>query len=576
MRVEVPSLDPIQRCWIRRIPVSIVCMDGGSHVYAILNPYGVGHRAPWSAVMLGLVAVDLVKAAVVRRTRRFLLVPRLAVELIGVTIMAVALGRTGGHLDALVLPGLPLALEAGIRLGRRGLVVPLAFGALALVVGPPGRTAVLQYESSFVLAALMGWGLSRYSRRREQDFLRDHARALEARLTAAWMAARNEVLTGAGSVVDQIQRTGALIELGHRTSTARRVTAERKQAMAEAVRERAAYLADVLLAWQSAHNRQPDLARVVLFDVAPDDGTVILTREQAQLVWSRLTDLHLRGPIRARLAAPSGRSPDVDRILEVGDDRVPIPATEDRSALLVNAAPVVVGLLALWTLGPVLYGMLSLPVALPFAVAALLLARRAHTLLLRSEGAAGQVWFEAAGLIATYAVVTGTTARSIGELGGNHLYPALLPIQFLLLLGALCWPWIDPRLRPAVVASAIALWLLTATTGAAWEAPRLFAAESLLAVYIFIPLASVGTDLRRTSDARRAALARDDAVRLAEVRAEATGAVLDELREGREVLGCELATHGPELDAELRREAERRLQEIDAGLRRLLPSAPSP
>ena len=71
---------------------------------------------------------DLAGAAVLRRSPRFALIPRMIIDLVDVLWW----GTKGDDCDLAVITSLPLSIESGIRLGPLALVIP-AVGALSLI-----------------------------------------------------------------------------------------------------------------------------------------------------------------------------------------------------------------------------------------------------------------------------------------------------------------------------------------------------------------------------------------------------------------------------------------------------------
>src|SRR5437764_11069497 len=108
------ELSPTERCWVRRVPFAILGFDGGSHLYALIHPLGVGRASPWTAIIACFLAVDLGVSYAVRRTGAMLFLPRLAIDLVDLTVLALALQHTHAPLDLAAFGGIPLAIDAGL------------------------------------------------------------------------------------------------------------------------------------------------------------------------------------------------------------------------------------------------------------------------------------------------------------------------------------------------------------------------------------------------------------------------------------------------------------------------------
>src|ERR1035437_1547322 len=75
------------------------------------------HMAAAAAFAVG----DIVSAVALRRSGRIALGPRLAVDAVAAALWSQ--GDTG--LELATMPGVPLAIEAGLRIGAAGLIVPV-------------------------------------------------------------------------------------------------------------------------------------------------------------------------------------------------------------------------------------------------------------------------------------------------------------------------------------------------------------------------------------------------------------------------------------------------------------------
>lgn len=139
--------------------------------------------------------------------------------------------------------------------------------------------------------------------------LRGRARRLwrRAQTTHAELVAADAVLQDAAPIVDALQGISAVVELaaGREPGTPRvDATGAWRQDLAERLRGRAAYLADVVLAWEREHNGCPALVGTVEVAVAPEDRVVVLAPRQAARLRAALAARARHGSVAVRVVAP--------------------------------------------------------------------------------------------------------------------------------------------------------------------------------------------------------------------------------------------------------------------------------
>ena len=165
-----------------------------------------------------------------------------------------------GPPEAATLPGVPLALETGIRLGPAAMIVPVAHFAVMTLVrrrsGWPTPPSILVWQA---MGVGMGMWVSWYEQRQREATVSLHARDLAARQAAARLAGQNDVAMGADTVVDEVARVEYLLAAAVPASDTTtpspgtaRALAEWKSSLAAATSEHSVYLATVLARYQRA------------------------------------------------------------------------------------------------------------------------------------------------------------------------------------------------------------------------------------------------------------------------------------------------------------------------------------
>lgn len=168
-------------------------------------------------------------------------------------------------------------------------------------------------------------------------------RLRRARATHAELVAADDVFQDAVPIIDALQGISAVVELAAgpgprpcRVDT----TGAWRQEVAERLRGRAAYLADVVLAWERAHNDRAPLDGTVEAVVTPEDRVVVLAPRQAARLHAALTARPRRGPVPVHvLARPRGPRSEV--VVEVDGRRTSlggVPVVRTRGVLAAGLA----------------------------------------------------------------------------------------------------------------------------------------------------------------------------------------------------------------------------------------------
>ncbi len=274
-------------------------------------------------------------AAWLRRTGRTGLGWRLALDSVDVTAWSLAIG---GSSDIASLIASPLALEAGLRYGWRGLVVPATVGSVStaagLAAGQPPRLAPFMWPLIAVgLALVADW----YLRLRVGRRLQAARQEIEAAASRAELAGQNSVAAGADSIVDLLSRTTPLLSAGGAPLPPSRLAAW-KLALAEASAGQASYLGVVLARWERLRNSMsPDLRSDVELRCLDSAGTLLLSPAQAEGLDRILDGLSLSGieSVAAPSPAPAGR----EQVLFIGGTRVVLPADPTPAAPSLDLGP---------------------------------------------------------------------------------------------------------------------------------------------------------------------------------------------------------------------------------------------
>ena len=241
--------------------------------------------------------------------------------------------------DLPVLMGVPLVAEAGVRAGLSALSLVavqagLARGLSRLAKRDPPSWSLYGWQ---VLAAIAGASASNYRSWLHRQAQQRHDLGLSAQVEHARLAGQNDVAMGADSVMDRLWRLGWLPG-DDKSAFAVRALAAWKADLARTTTAKAFYLGDVLWRWERRHNQSHVLADDVSLDLAPGDGTLVLSPGQAVTLTEALDNLPLAGRVTVRvLHAGSHQYPSVAQFLTVGDFEVQLPL--EREARFLCSTP---------------------------------------------------------------------------------------------------------------------------------------------------------------------------------------------------------------------------------------------
>ena len=571
MSLEAPHALPPHAAVVRTRATLTLIEGLGSRLHQTLSPRGAARSPRWRAAAAASAVADVGKARVLARDDRFALGPRLLIDAADLALWCLAARDDTDTSEDAVIPGVALAAEAGSRLGPVGFVVPVVNACVAGVVRRRrGHALRLEQFTWQLMGVTGGWMLTVFARRRRAALEREHDRDLRAVLQGAQLAGLNDVVMTNEGAIDVLQRATALVDLSGPAGRRRDFAGAFKADIADAVRAHAIYLRDTLMVWQARHNLQPDLRRAVSIELAPDAGTIVLAVEQVDRLHSVLDAMDLSGRVPiAPVDAVESASPYGARDLVVDGVVVALPSAIPERLWRFDAIPTAFLMNSAWLLQPMAKHRESVPwsaTALPFALsvgATVWSARHADREGVASPRVALALSF--AGTIA-YTVASSRTMRSShAELGGGE--PGALVSRFPWILALQGYELVRSIVAPDLARSERA-WAGTASgviVGTGWLlAPPPRSARALAAELQWVAATVIGA--RRLRDAIR-----DHGDELAAaVVADDERATLEAYRKGRARAQATIdaavaeATHALEtadhLDAELRSEAERRLQ----------------
>ncbi|MGH9073696.1 MAG: hypothetical protein ACRDZQ_06205 [Acidimicrobiales bacterium] len=548
--------------------VILTLADGlGSRFHQLLSPRGAARTPGWRAVAGISAATDLAKSVWLARHRRFALGIRMVLDAADLALWCLAAADDADTSEDAVIPGVALAVEAGARLGLGGVVVPAGNAAVAIAVrAARGHRLRLEQFSWQIMGTGGGWGLRVLARRRKSRLDEAHAKELEARSQHAELAGLHNLVVEHEGAVDVLQRACALVELSVPGSLRRNFAGTVKAAVAEAARDRASYLGDVLVSWQARHNQRPELVGLVSFELEPGAGTVLLSGSQARLLARELDQVGPVGAVPVGIAGPQASArPFPSRSIWLGDRVVELPAEGSSTRWVFDATPMAflmdIGWLAqpmgsqreavpLWaTAGPILGAL----------VASLWSARRVEHMQDMSPRAALGV----AGVVTlAYTAAAIRTMRNPHTTSGISRFPWIMALQGYELVRSISSNKLTRTDRAAGLAGTAAI---LATGWRLSPAPR--SARALVAELGWVvSFGAYARRLRRSYDEAGQSLAAqaasDDFSVLAEAYQKGWARGREIVVEALATARADLDASWSQLDAEIREEARSRLEQV--------------
>ncbi len=544
------------RTSIQRI---IIVADLVSVVYAILSPGGVAASRQGALVAIGLLACSIVVWTIVTVTGRRLLVYRLAAAIAGTAVLASL--ASPGH-EAMVMLGAAAVVEVSMVRGPWAVLVPIAWFVTSAASGlgaPMYGAAVVA-----VFNWLLGWGMAIYLMLRERTQRREMTLLTAARSDEARLAAHSDVLCRSGGTADLIQRAGVLLAL--QGSHVGQDVAATKRVAAAGAHQRGGLLGTEVARWASTVNSSPDLGGRVQPEMAPDVATLLLTETQVDAVRARLGTLAARGRIDVRLVAGATERTDRDRTIAVGNDLVVVPGSPGLRRWVISPVPTACVLVVVWMLHPLAAGLTTQPIVpVGFFLIGLVLARWAYRAVERDAASVTRIVVVFCVFAAAFSAACAPSAVPVIDNPAVRMAPAEGASEIAILLLAFSRPYVSAsvvRLFPLV---ALTLVVLNAASlmGSSW---RNVVAESVFVPGMWLAARNWGEYFERADgtlrERREALLERVVSAGAAAGRSE----VIAQLRAGLAQLRDERRVFGPELDAELVAEIDRRIDLAERSL----------
>jgi hypothetical protein len=533
----------------------------------------------WRTVLPAFVVLDVVTWLVLRRDRSFGLAWRLPMDAADMAFWSLSPSPSMHTYDVAVLIATPLTVEAGFRIGARGLViVPVCMTVTLLARALAGLPLFPLTFLWLVLTVGLGAAAFSYSRRLGDQAVAARRRQRAADAGRAFLVGQNAVAMGADSVVDAIEGVVPVLGRPAQGSALWQLADGWKARLAADTAAQATYLQVALLRWESAHNRHPDLsARVELF-LGEGLGTVLLTGRQVGWLHVLLDERDLRGPdlrgiVRVDLAEgasaatrPLGTALD----LIVGADGHPLRIPADRSALVrpVDIAPVLYGLIAAEVvplLLPARGGLEPWAAGVAMAICGLA-AWWSHRQLARRGAAARPTVLVGAMIVAVVlTVLTGAYLTEVVSAEGDTLYQAI-GLMLLSIVGGMYWHGLSRLMTGALVGVAGLIGLLGAAFAQGPPSFRSFACAVAFNVAPFPTAVHIGRSLARATKDDQEAAADEDRRATEEAFTEGQESVLALVRLARDDAQAQLASVAITLEPDVARLVGARLKEVDQRL----------
>ena len=267
---------------------------------------------------------DIATGYLLHRSNRLALVPRLGMDAIDIATSSITQGDAYASAARL---GIPLSIEAGVRRGPGGFVVPATNLVItAAIRRRRGLSTRHMTMGSQVVSVLAGALIQNYLEHERRIIEIRHDEITAARREQARLAGQNDVAVGADTVVDLLIRTAPILQsVDTSSSSVQGMLSSWKAVLCAETSEHATYLKTALAQWQRRHNFQPDLSRDVEFATDPDDGTVLLSAGQVVELEQILECMSLRGEVPVEVIHErSAHLPGDSLYLRLGSARVTI------------------------------------------------------------------------------------------------------------------------------------------------------------------------------------------------------------------------------------------------------------
>lgn len=526
----------------------------------------------WRAALPVFVVLDVVIWLRLRRTEDFGLSWRLPLDAFDVALWAASPLPASGHYELAILVATPLSLEAGVRMGWRGLLVAAAVvGSTGLAITLAGKPVRLLAMWWLVLSVVMGIAFFRYCRHLDERAEAQRQRAQDAVRRRAYLAGQNQVAMGASSAVDVIEGLVPVLGRPPPGSALWRLADGWKSQLSASTAQEAKYLKVALLEWERAHNRHPDLSGLVEIHLDEGEGTTLLTATQARQLHQALDRMDLRGPVTVRLPhLDPSRLPGQTLPLDVDGRTAVVPP--DRRAAPPSIDPCAVSYLYIATLtaAAVLPELGGLPVAAAVAGVATcaVVGTVSHRRIVAQGEAARLGAFVMALPVGIVLTLLSHFSRSPVTADGEPIFGFGFGLLLFSFLGGFYWRSLRGWrwLFPAAVAGNVVLGVLVFPLPAA-VTPRALLASLIWNLFPYFPSRHLATALERARDRHAASVHVDDEG--AEHRAFLDGqeSVIGLVRQARDDALGQLNRLAPRLDPRVAELAADRLEEVERRLK---------
>ncbi len=526
-------------------------------------------RAALPRVLLCM-ATDVVGAGLLRRSSRFHLGLRLAAD----AADAVLWSDEPRLAEPAVLPGVPLAMESGLRLGAAGLIVPAVNAvAVSLAARTKGRRASLAPFRWQVSGVVLGIALAAYQDQRHRVEKLRHEQHLEAKLELSHLAGQHEIAMAADSVFDLICRTTPLLAASGCDRVPGQMLAGWKQALAEGTSARATYLGVFMARWEQSRNAtHHDLRADVVSVVENGAGTLLLSSRQAQYLEQALDELPLRGRVTVSVRGTETMwNLGEARLLEVNGIPLEIPADKRADVMPFDPGPFAFLSAAMWALDSLGGETGADPLlVVPVAAAQVGLAWWAH-LTIRHAGPAAHrriVWLAlASGLLQT--IVTSASMQPMADSTRIQRFPCLPAANVAVMLLSLYEEDLTRRERnisAGIILSTLAVGVALQPKPIVWVD---FLSGTLWSVATSIAMAATPAMFTQDADALANELRQDDDLRSRKAFTSGRKLLVRMIEETQSETRRGMADSSDQLPDNLSVELVRRMAEIDRRIEEL-------
>ncbi len=543
----------------------------------IAGTLGAGATRRQRALLAAGTAADVVAGWVLGRRPGTGLRTRLVADVLETTYW----GRQLEHADPAALLGLPLMFESGLRMEPRDFAATAA-GATAVATSVAagrrarGMPSGLASFRTHALGALSGLLFTRYERSRLSAAVSLHRAEVAARCQQARLAGQNAVAMGADSIVDLLSRTAPLLRLPGAESADpfARQLAEWKRSLADETTASATYLGVVVARWQRhANDAHPDLAADVVIDVAPGDGTVVLSVGQAGHLVRALDALDLRGRVRLSVE-PDGRDgrPDRPINLQVGDRWVIIPPEPGGRFGPIDVGPIAFMISSLWALDRASsrWVMIRKDLAAGLAATNVGLAAWSHREIVRHGARARPSILAASFAMAVVdAVVVTRSVRQPVNPDGWSFFAAATSVAAPAALTSLYWRDLTSRQRLVGIVGSVAVVAIGLAVERSRPGLRSIVVELAWPLAAVVSLGSLEQAMTRVEGEVARSLEAEDEERIAAAFGDGRAAVIDLAARHYQWVRSTFDGVRDELDPRTRTELERRVTEVAARLEAL-------